>query len=211
MPPMNPEAKPTAHRDALCDTHPDAPETPHAVELTRRAFCGGLCQCVLSVAGAVAGAAALGGCSAGEGDTAGGSRAPDAAGSGPATSAAVPEAGGKWRVAGGGKIAPGSSLAFTLQTTADAPIEPALLIADAKGELTALNALCTHVGCTVVWQTKANAGAHTKVQAGELRCPCHGSRFDSKGRVLQGPATRPLAKYDVQRSGDDALISTINT
>lgn len=159
-------------------------ETP-AQELTRRAFCGGVCQCVLSVAGAVA----LGGCSTNEGGSQSGSTIPT-------TLAAVAEADGRWRVADGGKLAPNTSLAFTLQS----PAEPAILIADAKGELTALSTVCTHAGCTVVWQAEP--------QSGPLRCPCHASRFDGAGRVLQGPATKPLAKYRVQRSGDDAIVST---
>lgn len=157
----------------------------HAKELTRRAFCGGLCQCVLGVAGA----AALGGCSSNESGSQNGSAIATAL-------AAVREADGRWRVAGGGKLAPDTSLAFTLQS----PTEPAILIADARGELTALSAVCTHAGCTVLWQAEP--------QSGPLHCPCHASRFDGAGRVLQGPATKPLAKYQVQRSGDDAIVST---
>jgi len=156
-----------------------------AQEFTRRAFCGGLCQCVLSVAGAVA----LGGCSSNDGNSQSSSLAPTVL-------AAVAEADGRWRVAGGGKLAPETSLAFTLQS----PTEQAILIADAKGELSALSAICTHAGCTVLWQAES--------QSGPLHCPCHASRFDATGRVLQGPATKPLAKYQVQRSGDDAIVST---
>jgi cytochrome b6-f complex iron-sulfur subunit len=46
--------------------------------------------------------------------------------------------------------------------------------------LFALSAVCTHLGCTVVWRGE------------ELNCPCHGSRFAVDGANLAGPATRPL-------------------
>jgi len=29
-------------------------------------------------------------------------------------------------------------------------------------------------------------------------CPCHGSRFDTSGRVLNGPASRALRQYQTQ-------------
>lgn len=40
---------------------------------------------------------------------------------------------------------------------------------------------CPHAGCLV-----------TGVEAEAFRCPCHGSRFGRDGRVLNGPADRPL-------------------
>ena len=53
---------------------------------------------------------------------------------------------------------------------------------DEEGALHALSARCTHLGCLVAFN-----GAE---QVWE--CPCHGSRFDVDGRVIQGPAVRPL-------------------
>ncbi|HYH27540.1 MAG TPA: FAD-dependent oxidoreductase [Actinomycetota bacterium] len=53
------------------------------------------------------------------------------------------------------------------------------------GKLSACSARCTHMGCLVRWN-------------GEERtwdCPCHGSRYDTEGRVLHGPATRDLERY----------------
>jgi Rieske Fe-S protein len=47
-----------------------------------------------------------------------------------------------------------------------------------------LSRICTHLGC------KLEAG-----QNGELHCPCHGSRFDYSGAVLEGPAETPLPRY----------------
>jgi glycine/D-amino acid oxidase-like deaminating enzyme/nitrite reductase/ring-hydroxylating ferredoxin subunit len=54
---------------------------------------------------------------------------------------------------------------------------------DRYGELHALSAKCTHLGCVVRW----NSAEHS------WDCPCHGSRFNIDGGVLHGPAAAPLA------------------
>ncbi|MCM1193115.1 MAG: FAD-dependent oxidoreductase [Butyrivibrio sp.] len=46
-----------------------------------------------------------------------------------------------------------------------------------------LQARCTHMGCKLVWNP------HEKT----WECPCHGSRFDGRGRLLDGPAQKPLS------------------
>jgi nitrite reductase/ring-hydroxylating ferredoxin subunit len=53
---------------------------------------------------------------------------------------------------------------------------------DAGGELHVVSAVCTHMGCNVAWN-----GAEATWD-----CPCHGSRFDVDGGVLEGPAKEPL-------------------
>ena len=56
------------------------------------------------------------------------------------------------------------------------------------GELRAVSARCTHMGCIVAWN-----GAERSWD-----CPCHGSRFDTDGSVLQGPAVSPLEARDLR-------------
>ena len=59
---------------------------------------------------------------------------------------------------------------------------------DANGELHERSAVCTHLKCVVDWNPLEKS----------WDCPCHGSRFDPYGRVLNGPAITGLA--EVERS-----------
>jgi len=62
-----------------------------------------------------------------------------------------------------------------------------------KTLLCAMSSLCTHQTCIVGFQTKTDL----------FECPCHGSRFTSKGEVLNGPAKEPLPffKLSVSENG----------
>ncbi len=56
------------------------------------------------------------------------------------------------------------------------------------------SAICTHMGCTV-----APAGT-------ELHCPCHGSVYSATtGKVLGGPAPRPLPRIPVDVSNGEVV------
>jgi len=60
-----------------------------------------------------------------------------------------------------------------------------------EGELRALDPACSHMGCTVAWNAAEKS----------WDCPCHGSRFDTRGEVLNGPATVPLARREIAPEG----------
>ncbi|GHH84043.1 iron-sulfur-binding protein [Streptomyces sulfonofaciens] len=62
---------------------------------------------------------------------------------------------------------------------------------DEEGGLHALSARCTHLGCLV----RFNDAERT------WECPCHGSRFATDGRVLQGPAVHPLKAAEAAPAG----------
>ena len=51
----------------------------------------------------------------------------------------------------------------------------------------ALSATCTHQICTI-----------TGISSSDFVCPCHGSTFDTSGRVVAGPAPAPLHQYPTQ-------------
>lgn len=54
----------------------------------------------------------------------------------------------------------------------------------------ALSLVCTHLGCTV------------EVTPKTVACPCHGSVFDRSGKVVRGPADRPLERYEIEDRGE---------
>ncbi len=77
--------------------------------------------------------------------------------------------------------------------------DPTYLIVEGEGALGAigLNAICTHLGCVVPWNSGEN----------KFICPCHGSQYDPKGAVVRGPAPLPLALAHVAVDNDQVLLS----
>jgi menaquinol-cytochrome c reductase iron-sulfur subunit len=63
----------------------------------------------------------------------------------------------------------------------------------------AFSPTCTHLGCAVHWDERNKY----------FLCPCHTSSFAIDGRVLGGPAPRPLERYRVRVSGGKLQIGTI--
>jgi Rieske Fe-S protein len=55
---------------------------------------------------------------------------------------------------------------------------------DEKGTANTFSAICTHLGCTITWNGLEKS----------FDCPCHGSRFSSTGKVINGPANNNLQK-----------------
>jgi thiosulfate dehydrogenase [quinone] large subunit len=64
------------------------------------------------------------------------------------------------------------------------PGDPAVIIKLGDGSFVCFDAICTHEGCTVGYNTGSAV----------LHCPCHGAEFDptNHASVLQGPARLPL-------------------
>ncbi|MGK7877462.1 MAG: ubiquinol-cytochrome c reductase iron-sulfur subunit [Xenococcaceae cyanobacterium] len=65
-----------------------------------------------------------------------------------------------------------------------------------NNNLSALNPICTHQSCTVAWDADAK----------NLACPCHGSKFASDGKVVNGPANKPLGSYEIKQEEGLALV-----
>jgi cytochrome b6-f complex iron-sulfur subunit len=52
----------------------------------------------------------------------------------------------------------------------------------------ALSMVCTHLGCLFKWVDAT----------GRFECPCHGSKFESDGTFIEGPAPRSLDRFAVR-------------
>jgi len=59
---------------------------------------------------------------------------------------------------------------------------------DETGRVHAVSPRCTHMGCILNWNRTERS----------WDCPCHGSRFDPDGNILNAPATKPLDKENVE-------------
>jgi cytochrome b6-f complex iron-sulfur subunit len=90
-----------------------------------------------------------------------------------------------------GELAPNSAKIFKFGSA------PAVLVNTSEGKLLALSATCTHLTCTVRFESDSST----------LFCPCHNGRFDLSGTVLSGPPPSPLETYAVEVAGDDIIVS----
>jgi cytochrome b6-f complex iron-sulfur subunit len=61
----------------------------------------------------------------------------------------------------------------------------------------AVNALCPHLGCQPAFDENRRI----------FVCPCHGSRFDSEGRLLAGPAASDLSLAVLRLDNQGRLVA----
>ena len=65
---------------------------------------------------------------------------------------------------------------------------------DQNGQFTILSPICTHLGCKVRWNSLEKS----------WDCPCHGSRFECQGEVIEGPAITPLEIISIVEDDEEA-------
>ncbi len=68
-----------------------------------------------------------------------------------------------------------------------------------KEGLVAFSPQCTHLGCAYHWDDSKKV----------FVCPCHTSAFSINGKVLEGPAPRPLDRYAVKVDRGHILIGPL--
>ena len=79
--------------------------------------------------------------------------------------------------------------------SADAPATDENRALDNTGEWLVMMGVCTHLGCVPLGDGAGDYGGWF--------CPCHGSHYDTAGRIRRGPAPRNLP-VPVARLEDDA-------
>jgi arsenite oxidase small subunit len=75
---------------------------------------------------------------------------------------------------------------------------PSAVFKLADGSVQAFGLLCTHVCCTVQYDSGSKV----------FSCPCHASVFDASGKVIRGPAAYPLPKVTLQVDSSGEITPT---
>ncbi|MCC6586941.1 MAG: ubiquinol-cytochrome c reductase iron-sulfur subunit [Bryobacterales bacterium] len=68
-----------------------------------------------------------------------------------------------------------------------------------NGQLVAFAPGCTHLGCAYHWDEKNK----------NFLCPCHTSTFGVDGKVLAGPAPRPLDQFKTRTENGKLLLGPV--
>jgi cytochrome b6-f complex iron-sulfur subunit len=92
------------------------------------------------------------------------------------------------------KLEPGSAIMFKFGT------KPAMLIHHKDGTWSAMEAVCTHLACTVQYQAEEN----------RLYCACHGGVYDTKtGAAVSGPPPKGLKAFNVKVQDGTVIVSKV--
>ena len=75
----------------------------------------------------------------------------------------------------------------------------AWVVKHADNSVTAFGPQCTHLGCAYHWDDRKS----------EFLCPCHNSLFAIDGRVISGPAPRPLDRFATKVQGKKLLLGPL--
>jgi Rieske Fe-S protein len=70
--------------------------------------------------------------------------------------------------------------------------KPAIVVRSPDGELSAFNAVCTHLECTVQFNADTS----------QIWCACHNGLYDLAGNVISGPPPRGLERFTVNLRGE---------
>jgi cytochrome b6-f complex iron-sulfur subunit len=154
---------------------------------TRRRFCVGTCSAAAVAALGGGLGALLQGCGGGSPTSPGGASA-DAL---PTIDGTVAGASIVVTIDAGSPLAAAGSVALVRSG-----IGNVLVARTSPDAFTALTSICTHQNCAITGHS-----GQTFV------CPCHGSQFDSSGRVLSGPAPAALRQYTAQFAGSVLTIT----
>jgi menaquinol-cytochrome c reductase iron-sulfur subunit len=73
------------------------------------------------------------------------------------------------------------------------------VVKSADNQVTAFGPQCTHLGCAYHWDETRN----------EFLCPCHNSLFSITGKVVSGPAPRPLDRYETKVDGSKLMLGKL--
>ncbi|MBI2718813.1 MAG: ubiquinol-cytochrome c reductase iron-sulfur subunit [Rhizobiales bacterium] len=65
-------------------------------------------------------------------------------------------------------------------------------VVDGKEQFLIMVGVCTHLGCVPIGNEGDFAVVEGNVKTGAWFCPCHGSHYDTAGRIRKGPAPQNL-------------------
>ena len=75
-------------------------------------------------------------------------------------------------------------------------VEKILVFRRPDDSVHALSIACPHLGCDVEYARDRD----------RVECPCHGSKFDTGGKRLKGPAKENLHDFPVSREGNEIVV-----